>query len=60
MIKFEDDKFEFGDVCQQNNKEVDVTIDDKLTVDDAIKNISRKAGQKLCALSRISYFSEAD
>ena len=52
----ENDKFEFDNLLLENSKEevvLGVTIDNKLTSDSHIKNICRKAGQKLGALLRI-------
>ena len=51
------DRFAFDNLCLENSNEeviLGVTIDDKVTFDSHIKNICRKAGQKLCALSSIS------
>ena len=48
------DRFAFDNLCLENSNEeviLGVTIDDKVTFDSHIKNICRKAGQKLCALS---------
>ena len=55
----ENDKFEFDNVLSENSKEevvLGVTIGNKLselTFDSHIKNICRKAGQKLSALLRM-------
>ena len=55
----ENDKFEFDSVLSENSKEevvLGVTIGNKLsklTFDSHIKNICRKAGQKLGALLRM-------
>ena len=55
----ENDKFEFDNVLSENSKEevvLGVTIGNKLselTFDSHIKNIRRKAGQKLGALLRM-------
>ena len=55
----ENDKFEFDNVLSENSKEevvLGVTIGNKLsklTFDSHIKNICRKAGQKLGALLRM-------
>ena len=49
----ENDKFEFDNLLLENSKEEVVlgfTTDNKLTCDSQIKNIDRKAGQKLCGL----------
>ena len=44
------DKFEFDNFLLENSKKkLYVTIDNKLTIDSHIKNICRKAGQKLGA-----------
>ena len=48
----ENDEFEFDNLLLENSKEevvLGVTIDNKLTFDSHIKNICRKAGQKLGA-----------
>ena len=50
-------KFEFDNFLLENSKEevvLGVTIDNNLTFDSHIKNICRKAGQKLGALLRIT------
>ena len=55
----EDDKFEFGNFLLGNSKEevvLGITIDNKFTFDSCIKNICRKAGQKLGALLRITNY----
>ena len=55
----ENDKFEFDHLCLENSKEevvFGVTIDDKLKFDSHIKNICRKAGQKLGALIRTTNY----
>ena len=55
----ENDKFEFGNFLLGNSKEevvLGITIDNKLTFDSRIKNICRKAGQKLGALLRITNY----
>ena len=47
----------------ENSKEeviLGIAIDNKLTFDNHIKSICRKAGQKLSALSRISPYLETD
>ena len=52
----ENDKFDFNNLLLENGKEevvLGVTIDNKLTFESHIKNISRKADQKLRALLRI-------
>ena len=59
----ESDIFKFENVCLENSIEeliLGVTIDNKLTFDNHIKSICRKAGQKLSALSRISPYLETD
>ena len=55
----ENDKFEFDDLLLENSKGevvLCVTIDNKLTFYSHIKNISRKAGQRLGALLRITIY----
>ena len=55
----ENDKFEFDNLLLENSKEevvLSVTIDNKLTFDIHIKNVFRKAGQKLGALLRITNY----
>ena len=55
----ENDKFKFDNLLLENSKEevvLRVTIDDKLTFDSHIKNICRKAGEKLRALLRITNY----
>ena len=52
-------KFDLDNLLLENSKEkvlLDVTIDNKLTFDSHIKNICRKASQKLCALLRITNY----
>ena len=52
------DKFVFDNVClKNNNEEVILGI---TTFDSHVKNIYRKASQKLCALSRISNYLETN
>ena len=48
----ENDEFEFDNLLLENSKEVVLgfTTDNKLTFDSQIKNIDRKAGQKLYEL----------
>ena len=53
------DRFEFDNFLLENSKEEDVlgvTIDNELKFDSHIKNICRKAGQKLDALLRITNY----
>ena len=53
------DKFESDNLILENSKEevvLGITIDKKLTLDSHIKNICRKAGQKLGALLRITNY----
>ena len=53
----ENDKLEFDNFRLENSKEevvFGVTIDNKLKFDSNIKNISRKDGQKLGTLLRIT------
>ena len=55
----ENDKFEFDDLLLENSKGevvLCVTIDNKLTFHSHIKNICRKAGQRLGALLRITIY----
>ena len=55
--------FKFKNVCLENSKKevvLGITIDNKLTFDSHIKSISRKAGQKLNALSRTPTYLEAN
>ena len=55
------DKFEFDNLLLENSKAEtvsetgsDITLDNKLTLDSHVKNICRKAGQKLGALLKIT------
>ena len=53
----DNDKFEFDKLLLENSKEevvLGVTIDNKLPFNSHIKNICRKAGQKLGASLRIT------
>ena len=53
------DRFEFDNLLLENSKEevvLGITIDNKLTFDNHIKNICRKAEQKLGALLRITNY----
>ena len=53
----EKDAFNFGNISLKNSKEVAIlglTIDNKLSLDNHIKKICKKASQKICALSRMS------
>ena len=53
------DKFELGNWLLENSKEelvLGIITDNKLTFDSHIKNICRKAGQKLGALLRITNY----
>ena len=53
------DKFEFDNLRLENSKEevvLGVTIDNKFTFDSQIKNICKKAGQKLDALLGITNY----
>ena len=55
----ENGKFEFDNLLLENSKEevvLGVTIGNKLTFDSHIKNICRKASQKLGALLRITSY----
>ena len=55
----ENGKFEFDDLLKENSKEevvLGITIDIKLTFDSHIKNVCRKADQKLGALLRITNY----
>ena len=55
----ENDKFEFDNLLSENSKEevvLSATIDNKLIFDIHIKNVCRKAGQKLGALLRITNY----
>ena len=55
--------FTFKDVCFKNSKEeiiLGITIDNKLNFDSHIKNMCKKTGQKLNALSRMSIFLNKD
>ena len=52
-------KLDLDNLLLENIKEkvlLDVTIDNKLTLNSHIKNICRKASQKLCALLRITNY----
>ena len=52
----ENDKFEFDNLLLETSKEeivLGITIDNKLTFDNHIKNICRNTGQILCASLRI-------
>ena len=51
--------FTFKNACYKNSKEeviLGITIDNKLNFDSHIRKVSKKSGQKLNALSRISTF----
>ena len=53
------DKFNFGNISLNNSKKeviLGLTIDNKLSFDNHVKKICRKASQKTCALSRISNY----
>ena len=55
----ENDKFEFDNLLSEKSKEevvLSATIDNKLIFDIHIKNVCRKAGQKLGALLRITNY----
>ena len=55
----ENDKFEFDNLLLETSKEeivLGITIDNKLTFDNQIKNICRNTGQILCALLRITNY----
>ena len=54
----ENDKFEFDNLFWEKSKEVvvGVRIDNKLIIDSYIKNVCRKADQKLDALLRITNY----
>ena len=55
----ENDTFNFGNISLNNSKEeviLGLTIDNKLSFDNHVKKICRKASQKTCALSRISNY----
>ena len=58
----EAESLNFNDLAIKNNKEVEIlgiTLDGNMNFDTQIKNICRKAGQKLSALLRISpYFDQ--
>ena len=59
----ENETFTFKDVCYKNSKEeviLQITIDSKLNFDSHIKNMCKKTGQKLNALSRMSIFLNKD
>ena len=52
----------FGNIFLRNSKEevtLGLTIDNKLSVDNHVKKICRKASQKNCALSRISNYLDS-
>ena len=55
----ETDTFNFGNISLKDNKKEVIsglTIDNKLSFDNHVKKICRKASQKTCALSRISNY----
>ena len=59
----ENETFTSKDVCYKNSKEeviLGITIDNKLNFDSHRKNMCKKTGQKLNALSRISTFLNKD
>ena len=58
----ENDTFNFGNISLKNSKEemiLGLTIDNKLSFDNLVKKICRKASQKTCALSRISNYLDS-
>ena len=58
----EDDTCNFGNISLKNSdKEVilGLTIDNKLSFDNHVKKICRKASKKTCALSRISNYLDS-
>ena len=58
----ENDTFNFGNISLKNSKEemiLGLTIDNKLSFDNLVKKICRKASQKICALSRISNYLDS-
>ena len=58
----ENDAFNFGNISLNNSKEeviLGLAIDNKLSFDNHIKKICRKASQKSCALSRISNYLDS-
>ena len=57
------DEFVFDNLYLENSDVeviLGITIGSKLTYDSYIKNISKKAGQKLCALLRVSNYLETN
>ena len=55
----ENETFNAGNIYLKNSKEeviLGLTIDNKLSFDNHVKKICRKASQKTCALSRISNY----
>ena len=58
----ENDTFNFGNISLKNSKGeviLGLTIDNKLSFDNHVKKICRKASQKTCALSRISNYLDS-
>ena len=58
----ENDAFNFRNISLNNSKEeviLGLPIDNKLSFDNHIKKICRKASQKSCALSRISNYLDS-
>ena len=58
----ENDTFNFGHRSLKNSKGkviLGLTIDNKLSFDNHVKKICRKASQKTCALSRISNYLDS-
>ena len=58
----ENDTFNFGNISLKNSKEeviLGLTIDNKLSFDNHVKRICRKASKKTCALSRISNYLDS-
>ena len=53
--------FTFKDVCYKNSKEeviLGITIDNKLNFDNHIRNMYKKSGQAINAVSRISFLNK--
>ena len=56
------DTFNSGNISLNNSKEevvLGLTIDNKLSFDNIVDKIFRKASQKTCALSRISNYLDS-
>ena len=59
----ENDEFNFGNISLKNSKReviLGLTIDNKLSFDNHVKKICRKASQKTCVLLRISNYLDSE